>query len=102
MRLLASEITREKLFLQLHQELPYAATVETETLEEFDNGAVRIGQVIFVQRDSQRAIVLGKGGRQIRAIGKAARTELQELFGRKVHVFLPVTVGEHWAGSRRR
>ena len=102
MRLLASEITREKLFLQLHQELPYAATVETETWEEFDNGDVRIGQVIFVQRDSQRAIVLGKAGRQIRAIGEAARTELQEMFERKVHLFLHVKVREQWIDDPER
>jgi len=102
MRLLASEITREKLFLQLHQELPYAATVETETWEEFENGDVRIGQVIFVQRDSQRAIVLGKGGRQIRAIGEAARTELQEMFERKVHLFLHVKVREQWVDDPER
>lgn len=102
LRQLAAEITREKLFLQLHQELPYAATVETETWEEFDNGDVRIGQVIFVQRDSQRAIVLGKGGRQIRAIGEAARTELQALFERKVHLFLHVKVREEWTEDPER
>lgn len=102
LRQLAAEITREKLFLQLHQELPYAATVETETWEEFNNGDVRIGQVIFVQRDSQRAIVLGKGGRQIRAIGEAARTELQALFERKVHLFLHVKVREEWTEDPER
>src|SRR3546814_17651919 len=92
MRLLASEITREKLFLQLHQELPHAATVETETWEEFDNGDVRIGQVLFVQRDSPRAIVLGKDGRQIRAIGDAARPQLPERFERQAPLSLPVQV----------
>ena len=102
MRQLAAEITREKLFLQLHQELPYAATVETETWEEFDNGDVRIGQVVFVQREGQRAIILGKGGRQIRAIGEAARTELQELLERKVHLFLHVKVREQWVDDPER
>ena len=102
MRQLAAEITREKLFLQLHQELPYAATVETETWEEFDNGDVRIGQVVFVQREGQRAIILGKGGRQIRAIGEAARTELQELLERKVHLFLHVKVREQWTEDPER
>ncbi len=102
MRQLAAEITREKLFLQLHQELPYAATVETETWEEFDNGDVRIGQVVFVQREGQRAIILGKGGRQIRAIGEAARTELQELLERKVHLFLHVKVREQWIEDPER
>lgn len=102
MRQLAAEITREKLFLQLHQELPYAATVETETWEEFENGDVRIGQVVFVQREGQRAIILGKGGRQIRAIGEAARTELQELLERKVHLFLHVKVREQWAEDPER
>ena len=88
---LASEITREKLFLRLHQELPYATHVETESWEEGKKG-VRIEQVVYVQRETQRSIVLGKGGATIKAIGKAAREELAELLGRPVHLFLFVKV----------
>src|SRR5690606_19593798 len=78
-RLFAAEITREKLFLQLHQELPYALTVETEGWQERADGSVRIDQVIYVERPGQRAIVLGKGGRQIREVGAAARAEMEQL-----------------------
>lgn len=102
MRLLAAEITREKLFRQLHQELPYSATVETEVWEEFDNGSVKISQVIFVQRDSQKAIVLGKGGTRIKALGLAARTELEEMLERKVHLLLFVKVREGWIDDPER
>ena len=101
-RLLAAEITREKLFLQLHQELPYATTVETEEWEQFDNGSIRIAQVIFVQRTSQRAIVLGKGGQKIKRIGQEARTELGEIFGTDVHVKLFVKVREKWQDDPSR
>ncbi len=102
MRLLAAEITREKAFLQLQEELPYAIAVETESWEEFENGDVRIRQVIYVQREGQKAIVLGKGGRRIRAIGEAARTELEEMLGRRVHLFLHVKVQENWVDDPER
>lgn len=97
MRLLAAEITREKLFLQLHQELPYAIAVETEAWEEFDDGSVKISQLIYVQRPNQKAIVLGKGGAKIKAVGAAARTDLEEILDRRVHVMLFVKVREDWA-----
>lgn len=101
MRLLAAEITREQIFHQLHQELPYASTVETERWEERDDGSVRIDQVVYVQRDSQKGIVLGKSGRQIRAIGEKARVELEEILERRVHLFLHVKVREHWLDDRQ-
>jgi GTP-binding protein Era len=96
-RLLAAEVTREKIYLRLHDELPYSSAVETEKWEERKDGSVRIDQVIFVQRDGQKAIVLGKGGQTIKKIGELARTELEELFGRRVHLFLFVKVREDWA-----
>jgi GTP-binding protein Era len=99
-RLLASEITREKLYLRLHDELPYASTVETEKWEERKDGSVRIDQIIFVQREGQKAIVLGKGGASIKKIGEMARAELEEIFGRRVHLFLYVKVDENWAEKR--
>ncbi|SMH60565.1 GTP-binding protein Era [Azospirillum lipoferum] len=102
MRLLAAEITREKLFLQLHQELPYSATVETETWEEFDDGSVKISQVIFVQRESQKAIVLGKGGQRIKSLGQSARGELQKMLERRVHLILFVKVREGWVDDPER
>lgn len=101
-RLLAAEVTREKLFLQLHQELPYAATVETESWEEFDDGSAKISQVIYVQRDSQKAIVLGKGGSRVKQISTAARTELERLLDRRVHLFLFVKVRENWTDDPER
>jgi len=101
-RLLAAETTREQIFLQLHQELPYAAMVETDTWEERDDGSVKIAQTIHVQRDSQKAIVLGKGGRQIKEIGAKARAELERLLGRRVHLFLFVRVTESWTEGRER
>ena len=101
-RLLAAEITREKVFLQLHEELPYAIAVETESWEEFDNGDVRIHQAVYVQRDSQKAIVLGKGGRQIQAIGAAARAELESMLARRVHLALHVKVKENWVDDPER
>ena len=101
-RLLAAEVTREKLFLALHQELPYALTVETESWEEFKNGSLRIEQVIYVRRDSQKAIVLGKGGRAIKAMREAAQTELSESLGRPVHLFLFVKVREGWIDDPAR
>ncbi|HXS40166.1 MAG TPA: GTPase Era [Stellaceae bacterium] len=99
-RMLAAEATREQVFLQLHQELPYATTVETEGWEERSDGSVKITQTIHVQRASQKAIVLGKGGAQIKLIGQAARAEIERLFGRRVHLFLFVRVSEDWAEDR--
>jgi GTP-binding protein Era len=99
-RLLAAEITREKLYLRLHDELPYAATVETEAWTERKDGSLRIDQTIYVEREGQKAIVLGKSGRAVKAIGEAARRELEETFGRRVHLFLFVKVRENWAEER--
>jgi len=99
-RLLASEITREKIYLRLHDELPYASTVESEKWEERKDGSVKIDQVIYVQRDGQKAIVLGKGGATIKLIGEMARKEMEEIFGRRVHLFLFVKVREDWAEQR--
>jgi GTP-binding protein Era len=96
MRFMAAEIVREKVFHQLHEELPYAVMVETESWEKFDNGSVKIHQIIYVQRDSQKAIVLGKGGSRIKAIGEAARLELEEFMGGRVHLKLFVKVQENW------
>ena len=93
-RLLAAEITREHLFRQLHQEVPYALTVEPETWEDFQDGSVRIGQVIYVERDSQKPIILGKGGQRIKSVREVAQAEIQHLLDRKVHLFLHVTVRE--------
>lgn len=101
-RLLAAEVTREKLYLKLHEELPYASTVETENWEERDDGSVRIDQVIFVERDGQKAIVIGKDGSQLKAIGQSARQELEQLLGRRVHLFLFVKVREGWENDRER
>jgi GTP-binding protein Era len=101
-RLIAAELTREQVFLQLHDELPYASTVETESWEERRDGSVRIGQVIYVERPSQRAIVLGEGGRRIKEIGARARLELEAMLGRRVHLFLFVKVRENWAEDRER
>ena len=99
-RMLAAEATREQIFLKLHQELPYATTVETEGWEERPDGSVKITQTIHVQRAGQKAIVLGKGGGQIKLIGQAARAEIERLFGRRVHLFLFVRVSENWAEDR--
>jgi GTP-binding protein Era len=100
MRLLAAEITREKIYHRLHDELPYASAVETEKWEERNDGSVRIDQVIFVQRDGQKGIVLGKGGQTAKIIGELARKEMEDLFGRRVHLFLFVKVREDWADNR--
>ncbi len=97
LRLLAAEVTREQVFLQLHQELPYEAAVETEKWEDRPDGSVRIEQIIYVQRDGQRAIFLGKGGARIKQIGARARHELAEMLERPVHLFLHVKVSERWA-----
>jgi GTPase len=97
LRLLAAEVTREQVFLQLHQELPYEAAVETEKWEERKDGSVRIEQTIHVQREGQRAIVLGKAGARIKQIGARARHELTQMLERPVHLFLHVKVSERWA-----
>jgi GTP-binding protein Era len=102
MRSLAAEITREKLFDRLHQELPYQATVETESWKELRGGDVRIEQTIYVERESQRKIVLGAGGATIKAIGAAARREIAELAEQKVHLFLFVKVREGWSEDPER
>lgn len=101
-RHLAAEITREKLYLKLHQELPYQSTVETESWQERKDGSVRVEQTIYVERESQRKIVLGKGGQTIRAIGEAARRELSEILELKVHLFLFVKVREGWGDDPER
>ncbi len=101
-RLLAAEITREKIFLQLGDELPYSSTVETEQWEEFDNGSVKISQIIYIMRDSQKAIVLGANGQRIKKIGAASRKELEEIFERRVHLSLFVKVREKWGDDPER
>jgi GTP-binding protein Era len=102
MRQLAAEITREKLYLRLHQELPYSSHVETEKWEEKQNGSVRIEQVIYVERDSQKKIVLGHKGETIRAIGQAARLEIGKILEQEVHLFLFVKVRENWGDDPER
>lgn len=102
MRQLAAEITREKLFERLHQELPYHATVETEQWKELRGGDVRIEQTIYVERESQRKIVIGKGGQTLRAIGEAARKDIAEIADAKVHLFLFVKVREGWGDDPER
>jgi GTP-binding protein Era len=102
MRALASEITREQLFRQLQQELPYALTVETDSWEEFNDGSAKIQQTIFVARDSQKAIVVGKGGSRIKEVREAAQRELEAITERKIHLFLFVKVRENWADDPER
>ena len=102
MRMLAAETTREKLTLRLHQELPYQLTVETESWEEQKNGSVRIEQVIYVAREGHRGIVLGKGGETIKAIGQAARADLEAFMDQRVHLFLRVAVREKWLEEAER
>ncbi len=102
MRQLAAEITREKLYLRLHNELPYASTVETETWEERPDGSVKINQVIYVERDGQKKIVLGAKGETIKAIGQAARKELMEILEQNVHLFLFVKVRDNWGNDPER
>ena len=101
-RLLAAEITREKVYLQLHQELPYAVTVETEKWEQGDDGSARVNQIIYVQKAGQKAIVLGKGGSKIKQIGESSRRELEDLLGHRVHLFLFVKVREKWGDDPER
>jgi GTP-binding protein Era len=102
MRFLAAELTREQVFHQLRDELPYASTVETESWREMKDGSVRIDQVIFVERESQRRIVLGEKGQTIKSIGKAAREAMAEAFGHKVHLFLFVKVRKNWSADPER
>jgi GTP-binding protein Era len=102
MRMIAAEMTREKLTLRLHQELPYQLTVETENWEERKDGSARIDQVIYVARDGHKGIVLGKGGETIKAVSKAAREELEEFLGRRVHLFLQVKVRPGWLEEAER
>ncbi len=99
-RMLAAEVTREQLYLQLHQELPYSSAIETEQYKEREDGSVEIHQQILVERDTQRAIVLGKGGTRIKEIGARARAELSRLMGVKVHLYLHVKVRPEWQEDR--
>ncbi|SDE27091.1 GTPase Era [Ruegeria marina] len=102
LRMIAAEITREKLTLRLHQELPYQLTVETEKWEERKDGSARIDQVIYVMRDGHKGIVLGKRGETAKAVGQAARAELEEFLDRKVHLFLQVKVRPNWLEEAER
>lgn len=102
MRLLAAEITREKLFLKMHEEVPYALTVETEDWQQFDDGSVRIQQAIYVERDAQKRIILGKQGSAIRKVREAAQRDLEDQLECKVHLFLFVKVRERWTDDPER
>ena len=102
LRLLAAETTREKLFLRLHQELPYGLTVETENWDERKDGSVRIDQIIYIARENHKPMVLGKGGRLIKAVGSAAREDLEASLERRVHLFLHVKVAPKWADDPAR
>ncbi|SFT14311.1 GTP-binding protein Era [Sulfitobacter marinus] len=102
MRMIAAEMTREKLTLRLHQELPYQMTVETENWEERKDGSARIDQLIYVVRDGHKGIVLGSKGETIKSVSKAAREELEEFLGRKVHLFLQVKVRPNWLDDAER
>jgi GTP-binding protein Era len=102
LRMIAAEITREKLTLRLHQELPYQLTVETEHWQERPDGTARIDQVVYVSRDGHKGIILGKGGETAKAVSKASREELQEFLGRKVHLFLQVKVRPNWLEEKDR
>lgn len=99
-RLLAAEITREKIYKYLHQELPYAIHVETEQWERFENGDIKISQIIHVARDSQKGIVLGKGGQQVKKIGEEARVDISEMLGQKAHLKIHVRVTKNWADNK--
>ena len=102
LRMIAAEMTREKLTLRLHQELPYQLTVETEAWEERDDGSVRIDQVVYVMRDGHKGILLGRKGETIKGISQAARTEMEEFLGRRVHLFLTVRVRPNWLEEAER
>jgi len=101
-RMMASEITREKLFLRVHQELPYDSTVETESWKDMKDGSARLEQTIYVRRDSQKPIILGKNGQTIKQIGEAARLEMEKAFERRIHLFLHVKVSEKWLDEPAR
>ena len=101
-RMIAAEITREKLTLRLHQELPYQLTVETENWEERKDGSARVDQIIYVARDGHKGIILGKKGETIKAVSQAARAELEEFLGRKIHLFLQVKVRPNWLEEKGR
>jgi len=101
-RMMAAEVTREKLFLRLHEELPYSLTVETDMWERTKRGELRLEQTIYVDRDSQKKLVLGHKGRTISTVGKTAREDMQEMFGETVHLFLYVKVREGWADDKER
>lgn len=102
MRLLAAEITREKLFRNMHQELPYGLTVETENWENFDDGSVMINQVIYIAREAHKPMIIGKGGQAIKHVGAAARRELEEILEQRVHLKLFVKVRENWVDDPER
>jgi len=102
LRMLAAEITREKLFLNLHQELPYALTVETDSWEDFKDGSARVEQTVYVGREQHKAMCLGKGGKTIRLVRQAAQKEMEEAFGLPVHLFLFVKVRENWIDDPER
>jgi len=102
MRMLAAETTREKLTLRLHQELPYQITVETERWEDREDGSTRIDQVVYVTRERHRGIVVGKDGRTAKAVGKAARRALEDMLGRRVHLFIRVKVRPGWMTEAER
>ena len=102
MRLMAAEITREKVYLRLHEELPYQSTVETDSWKDLKDGSVRIEQTIFVERESQRKIVLGEGGRMIKSISMDARKEMASALEKKIHLFLHVKVREDWENDPAR
>ena len=102
MRMIAAEITREKLTLRLHEEIPYQLTVETENWEERGDGSARIDQVVYVSRAGHKGIVLGRGGETIKAVSRAAREELVEFMGRPVHLFLRVALRENWLNEAER
>jgi GTP-binding protein Era len=102
MRMIAAEITREKLTLRLHQELPYQLTVETESWEERKDGSARIDQIIYVSRDGHKGILLGKKGETIKGVSQSARAELEEFLGRRVHLFLQVKVRPNWLDEAER
>ena len=102
LRFIAAEITREKIYERLHEELPYSSTVETDSWEERKDGSVKISQTIFVERDGQKAIVLGKGGQSVKLLGQLARADMEQAFERKVHLFLFVKVRGNWTQDPER
>ena len=102
MRMIAAEMTREKLTLRLHQELPYQLTVETESWDERDDGSARVDQIVYVARDGHKGIVLGKKGETIKAVGQAARAEIEEMIGRRAHLFIQVKVRPGWLEEAER